>query len=65
MIINLSLAIGILIFLLGLGADIFLEWTSIGYIVSRVGMAVFAIGMLAYMIRAFRPKERENKIFKP
>ena len=57
----LVLANGIIIFILGLEVEIYFGWVSVGYAASRVGMIVFAIGMLAYMVRAFRPKN-ENPI---
>jgi uncharacterized membrane protein YiaA len=60
MIINLLLAIGILIFLIGLGAEVHSESSEAGYILSRVGMVVFAIGMLAYMVREFQPKNKNH-----
>lgn len=59
------LGIGVMVFLLGIGVDLFFEWFSTGYIVSRVGMIIFAVGMLACIHKAFWPRKKENKVFKP
>lgn len=58
------LASGFVIFLIGLGLFIFLG-LDFGHRISDIGMIIFSIGMFVYIYKAFRPKKKENKVFKP
>jgi hypothetical protein len=53
-IIQWLLIIGTSSFLLGFGLFVFFEWSASGYVISRIGMILFATGMFIYI---FRPKE--------
>lgn len=51
------LIIGVLIFLIGLGADVFYGWFSLGYTIARIGMVAIIIGMIAFAIKKYRESQ--------